>query len=172
MASPDTRREKRNCFFFKKMGILALWGGGRRNPHPTCKSSSTGDKSAISSKLRVKAQQKMPGAPRGGDPPPLSHSPSGSSSSRTEAAWVAAALPPRLSPSVLPPPPGRGPFPEGGRGGPSPPSTFDDAFGGGEVEVPPRHGPLSLLLAPGDRRTCTSAFGSSSLSSPGPVSPP
>lgn len=55
------------------------------------------------------------------------------------------------------------------RGGPStarPPGTFDDALGGGEVDVPPGHGPLGLLLAPGHRRTCASAFVSSGLRSP------
>lgn len=46
----------------------------------------------------------------------------------------------------------RAPSPRGRQGRPGPPGTFDDAFGGGEVEVPPGHDPLGLLPAPGDRQ--------------------
>lgn len=57
-------------------------------------------------------------------------------------------------------------------GRPGPLGTFDDAFGGGEVEVPPGHDPLGLLPVRGDLQTCASAFASSDLDSPGPVNRP
>lgn len=109
-------------------------------------------------------QQKTPGHGPAGLPSPLSHPLPVLPADRRSPG-----PPPPSAPRCLP---RQRLFPAGGRRGPGPSGTFDDAFGGGEVVVPPGHGPLGLLPAPGDRQTCTSALVSSGVSSPGPVSPP